>query len=157
MVPESEYGVLLRTMVPPEAVTLTVPAQVAEVPIPALPQDTEETEADPAAIPVPDIAMEEVVPLATLEASVALRLPDPPAVNVIVPRLQLWLTARLAFAQVPGAIEKSAPFAPLIPAGDAFRMTGPLLAVMVAIPEHEVAMPTVPLQAIPEAVIVATP
>jgi hypothetical protein len=144
-------------MSPPEATTLTVPEQVVEVPIPALPHDTEDTVADPAAAPVPDRVAVEVVPLNTLEDNTAVRAPDPPAVKVIVPRVQLWLAVRLTFAQAPAAIAKSAAFAPETAAGVALRVTGPLIAVIWANPEQAVAMPAVPLQATPETLTVATP
>jgi hypothetical protein len=144
-------------MSPPEAVTLTVPEHAIEDPIPALPQDTEDTEAAPAATPVPDRLAAVVVPLDTLEDSTAARAPVPPALKVIVPSVQLWLTARLALAQAPAATEKSVAFVPENAAGVALRTTGPLLAVILADPLQAVAMPTVPLQVTPETLIAAAP
>ena len=155
--PLTEYGVASSTMSPPVARTVTVPEHPVEDPIPALPHETEDTEADPAAAPVPDRAAAVVVPFSTLDDNTAVRVPDPPAVKVIAPSAQLWLSVRFALAQAPAAIEKSVAFVPENAAGVAFRTTGPLVAVILADPVQTVAMPTVALQVTPATLIVAKP
>jgi hypothetical protein len=144
-------------MSPPAAKTVTVPEHAVEDPIPALPHDTEDTDADPAATPVPDRPAVLVVPFSTLADNTAARAPDPPAVKVSVPSVQLWLTVRLALAQAPPEIAKSAAFVPETTPGVALSTTGPLVAVILADPVQEVVMPTVPEQVTPATLTVATP
>ena len=144
-------------MAPPVAVSVIVPEQVFVVPIPAVPQATLETVAEPAALPVPESDALVFVPLATLVVRVTVRVPVAPAVNVIGPRLQELPEESVAPAQVPAATVKSPECEPLFMTGVALSTTAPPVAVIVAVPEQFEAIPTVPEQLTPLKLSAAVP
>jgi len=144
-------------MAPPVAVSVTVPEQVFVVPIPAVPQATLETVAEPAALPVPESDALVFVPLAALVVRVTVRVPVAPAVNVIGPRLHELPLVSVLLAQAPPSTKKSPACEPLFVTGVALSTTAPPVAVIVAVPEQFEAIPTVPEQLTPLTLSVAVP
>jgi len=154
--PDVVYVVEPSRIGPLFALSVTVPQDLVS-PMPVLPHESEETIAVPAAAPVPESETLVFVPLAALVVRVTVRVPVPPAVNVIVPRLQELPEERVAPAQVPAATVKSSGCEPLFVTGVALSTTAPPVAVIVAVPEQFEAIPTVPEQLTPLTLSVAVP